>query len=209
MLAFEFQDLLLNFCIDFSKSNSIMWTRSESDILIGGHFPNVASLEKFTLSTPYFQDDLTWCIQKSKYFSMIINLFLGASLVCWFLMIFGVGGLTACVIYLMLPFDFEYKHRNHRDWTYITFQVVLAALIGINQRFNPKYIPLRVFYGFVIIIMVFAWNTFFLLGFQYFTIPAQRWQVSTVKEISENNFELTGSAEVLALISFDERVSLS
>lgn len=121
-------------------------------------------------------------------------------------MIFGVGYGSAIVIYFMVQFDMEYKHRNQRDFHYITWLVAAPALIGMNQRFHPKSITLRIFYGFVLIIMEFAWQTFFLLGFKNFKEPIQREQKSTVTEIVEFEFRLTGTAKVLEMIAYDEQV---
>lgn len=176
-------------------------------MLIGGLLPSLPLLETFSIAKPYYQDDLTWCIQKSKNFPWIINIFAAATPECWIGMIFGVGYVCGTVMYFMVQFDMKYKHRNKRDYHYMTWFVAMPALIGMNQHFQPKSITLRLFYGYVLIIMVFAWQTFFLLGFEYFKEPIQRAQKSTIDEIVDYDFRLAGSAEVLQIISFDERVN--
>lgn len=176
------------------------------DILAGGLFPHRNSPAPFTLSKPYYQDDFTWCVQKSKNWSMFLNLFAAASVECWFLIIFGVGLGSAFVMYIMIQFDLEYSMRNARDWHYMTWLVGFPMLIGFNQRFQPKSNTLRIFYGFLLIIMVFAWQTFFLLGFRYFKEPIQRPQIATTTELANSEFRLAGSIEVKSLISYDQRV---
>lgn len=179
---------------------------SETDILVGGLFPNITPSSGITISPPYFQDDLTWCIQRSKEIPWLIGVFLAADPECWLLMIFGVGYVSAIIIYIMIQFDLEYEHRNKRDFHYITAFVALPALVGSNQRFEPKNIPLRLFYGYVLLVMSFAWQTFFFLGWHHFKYPGRFPQTSTVTKIAGSGYRLAGSMEALSLISFDTRV---
>lgn len=174
--------------------------------MIGGYFPNITSPDDFTITRPYFQDDLTWCIQKSKNVSWFISLFLAAAPECWVLMIFGVGYFSMLVIYIMIQFDLKYNHRNSRDIHYLTLSVVLTALIGTNQRFHPKWFPLRLFYGYLLLVMVFAWQTFFLLGWPHFKNPGHYAQITTVNEIIADGYRLAGSIEVHSMILHDQKV---
>lgn len=155
---------------------------------------------------PYYQDDLTWCVQRAGHFSMIISALFAATPECWLLLIFGIGYTSSFLVYIMIQFDLEYKHRNKRDWHYISILVILPAIIGVNQRFQPKFMPLRMFYGLIILIYVFSWQAIFLLGYRYLKEPIPRTQVSTITEIIYNNYRLSGSSETLSLISFDDRV---
>lgn len=179
---------------------------SETDILIGGLIPNLYAMGILSISRPYYQDDLTWCVQKSKNYPMIINLLSAATPECWFLMIFGVGGISALIMYFMIQFDLNYEMRNNHNLVHMIVLVALPALIGINQRFHPKFMPLRIFYGFLILIMVFAWQSIFLLGWRFFSVPAQRPQTSTVDELIDYDFRLAGSVDAFAFISQENRV---
>lgn len=125
----------------------------------------------------------------------------------WIFTIFGVGHTTGFMFYIMVQFDLKYKQRNHRDWSYMLFLVALPAGIGINQRFQPKYGPLRIFYGFVLIMSIFIWQVLFFTATRYLQVPVRRYQITSTVGIIENNNRLTGSEETLALISHDERVS--
>lgn len=160
----------------------------------------------FSISRPYIQDDITWCVQQSKNYPMIINLFSAATPECWLLMILGVGGVSAIVMYLMIQFDLEYEMRNNHNLMYIIILVALPALIGINQRFHPKFAPLQIFYGLLILIMVFAWQSIFLLGWRFFSVPVQRPQTATVAELIDYRFRLAGSIEAFSFVSNENRV---
>lgn len=138
---------------------------------------------------------------------MLINLFLAATPECWLLLIFGVGYSVGFVLYIMVQFDSNYEKRNQRDWHYTTWLVALPAVIGFSQRFHPKYGPLRIFYGFILIMMIFIWQIALYLGVRFIKVPVQRPQVSTRAEIIDWEYHLAGVPEVLGLISFDNRVN--
>lgn len=159
-----------------------------------------------SFSRPYYQDDLIWCIQRSKYYPWVVNILWAATPECWILLIFGVGYISGFVIYIMIQFDVNYKNRNQRDWHYTTWLVALPAVIAVNQRFRPTYWPLRMFYWLLLITMVVLWQIILFHCVRFIKIPIQRPQVSSMHEINEDEFRLVGSNEVLQLISFDERV---
>ncbi|XP_055309007.1 uncharacterized protein LOC129572917 [Sitodiplosis mosellana] len=176
-----------------------------NDISIGGFFPNPTNSTEYIFSKPYYQDDLTWCIQKSKNFPMVINVFLAATPECWILLIFGIGYVSGLLIYIMIQFDFKYENRNQRDWHYTTWLVALPAVIGLNQRFHPKSMSIRIFYGFILIMMIFLWQIVFYFGIRFVKVPIQRQQVSTTAELIDSEYRLAGSHELIDLIKFDER----
>lgn len=191
----------------FFSSNSVnVLFYSEYNIVIGGIFPNVSFLEDFTLSTAYYQDDFTWCVQRSKFYPVILNFFLIATPECFILIIFGVGYVTGLILYAIIQLDVEYKYRNQRDWHYTTLLIMLPAVIGVNQRYKPKHFAIKILYFVIIVACVVHWQLFFYALIHYFQTPLHRPQISTINEIIENGFRLCGSSEVLSLISFDEKV---
>lgn len=145
----------------FSTDHSIF---SAFDILVGGIYPNVTTFGITSISRPYSQDDLTWCIQKAKYFPLLISFAFIAKPECWILYIFGVGYTVGFLLYLYVQLDFEYKHGNQRDWHYTTWLISLPIVIGINQRFQPKRQSLRFFYLWCLLCMMMAWQQIFFYG---------------------------------------------
>ncbi|XP_031639772.1 uncharacterized protein LOC116351775 [Contarinia nasturtii] len=180
---------------------------NKSDILIGGIFPNLTNLHPTTsiISVPYYRDELIWCTQKAKYFPLFISVSQAISPECWLILIFGIGYVTGLILYIFIQFDLKYEKRNQLDWHYTTWLIALPAVIGVNQRFYPKYLPLRIFYGFILIMSLFHWNIVFHYGVRFIREPIQRHQISTVTEIIDEDFRLAGSAEVSNLIAFDDR----
>lgn len=175
---------------------------------MGGYFPNLTSLNKFAISTFYSQDDFTWCVQRAKFFSFLLNLFLMAQPEVWLLIIFGVGYVLGFVLYIVIQFDLKYEKRNRRDWHYTTLLIMLPAVIGINQRYQPGFFSLKVVYFIISISCVAFFQIFFYEMVRFLKVPVRHSQISTVAEIIAKDFHLSGSTEVVSMIKFDKRVFL-
>lgn len=139
---------------------------------------------------------------------MIFNLFLVGTPECWIILIFGIAYPTGLILYIMIQFDLKYEKRNQRDWHYATWLIALPAVIGINQRFQPKCSPIRIFYGFILIMMIFLWQIVFYFLVRFIKIPYPRPQVSKIVEIIDWEYRLSGPIEVFHLVTMDERVCL-
>lgn len=137
---------------------------------------------------------------------MLVNTFLAATPECWLFVIFGVAYGAGSLLYIMMQFDFEYTHRNDRDWHYIIWLIMLPALLGVNQRYHPHHSLIRLFYGSLLVLMVFAWQPLFWYGYPFFQKPTQMHQISTIDEIVHNEYRLVGTPEVKSLLSHDTRV---
>lgn len=169
-------------------------------------FPNSTFLHRLDFSYPFYQEEFTWCVQKARNISMFVSITCAAKSEIWILLIFGVGYGSGLLLYIMIQFDLKYKHRNNRDWHYTTWLIALPAVIGVNQRYHPKYGPIRLYYGFLLIMMVFAWQIMMWYGFRFIQQPVQFSQLATVNDIRDNEFRLVGSAELLPFLSQDSRV---
>lgn len=169
-------------------------------------FPNVSLLNQFTISTAYYQDDLIWCIQRSAYFSKLFTFFLIATYECWILTIFGVGYCGSLLLYILIQFDLKYKYRNKHDWHYSLFQIIMPAIIGLNLRYQPQRFLLKFLYFIIAFICVPHWHIFFYAMIRFQIVPIHKYQISTINEIIEKEFRLSGSSEVRNLILFDPKV---
>lgn len=183
------------------------WIYSKFDIVVGGLFPNSTFLNAFSISTPYYPDELIWCIKTAKCYPIMFSLFFIARLDSW-LIVFGVGYIIGTLIYVHIQFDVEYEHRNRRDWHYAVVLTALPMVIGVNQRFYPKNFTLRLSAFYFMMAFVLAWSAIFLELIRFIKVPVQHVQVSTVSELIQREFRLAGSAEVDSLIAFDQRVAI-
>lgn len=179
---------------------------SEIDMVVGGMFPNVSLLNHFKMSMAYYQDDLTWCIQRSGYFSKLLTFFLIASYECWIMTIFGVGFFCSFVLYILIQFDLEFKDRNRRDFHYMLYMIMMPAIIGMNQRYQPKRFLLKFLYCGIAFVCVPHWSIFFYAMIRFQKVPIHKYQISTIAEIIETDFRLSGSSEVRNMILFDSKV---
>lgn len=184
---------------------SFFFGYSEFDLLVGCHFPNITPFDQFTISKSYYQDDLTWCVQKSTYFPLFMNVWLGTSIPMWIGMFTGFV-IVVFIFYLLIQFDVEYKQRNQHDINYAIMFILVPIFIGMNARFQPKLSSIRLIYGLLLLVMVSFWQIIFFLDVRFIKIPIQRHQISSIREIVQEDFHLIGSPELRQLISFDERV---
>lgn len=192
--------------VDALKIYSIF--TSKIDIIVGGRFPpGEATSSNFIHSKRYFRDDLTWCVQKAGYYPIFLNIILGTKPLNWFIAL-GTAFFIALLTYVFIQFDVKYKQRNQHDLYFIIFFVVMPAVIGFNSKFSPKLSAIRFFYSFALILMFFLWQNIFYLGIGFIKLPIQRHQVMTIAEVVQNGYRLSGSNDVLRLITFDERVLL-
>lgn len=124
----------------------------------------------------------------------------------WLMIIFGVGYVLGFLLYIVIQFDLKYEQRNQRDWHYTTLLIMLPTVIGFNQRYQPGFFTLKVIYVVISMICVVFIQIFFYEMARFLKVPVRHSQTSTVAEIVEKDFRLTGSTEVLTMIKFDERV---
>lgn len=117
------------------------------DILAGGLLPY--SNADLITSIPYYDNDLTWCVQKSGVLPMIFQFFLVLDKEVWFLLMFGYGVGSVLVLFVMIPFDMKYKRRNQTDIHYLS-SIPLRTFFGWNSRFKPISCSIRLFYGMML-----------------------------------------------------------
>lgn len=64
----------------------------KTELLVGGLFPNSEQSSDFITPRGYFEDDLTWCVQKEpNNILLITNIFFAATPIVWITVIFGIG----------------------------------------------------------------------------------------------------------------------
>lgn len=178
--------------------------------MVGGRFPNIStsSQNNLIMSRAYYQDDLTWCIQRAPFYSYMVNFLFLADPECWILIIFGVGYVGGFLLYIGIQFDMEYKRRNQHDWHYTTILIMLPAVIGVNLRYQPGFFTLKIILFVISMACIVHWQIFLFKLVRFIKIPIRHAQIATIDEIVTMDFRLAGSEDVLSLISFDQRVCM-
>lgn len=171
---------------------------------MGGLPTHLFGLDNLTSSTSYYQDDLTWCIQRAKFLPLYFNYFYITDTIVWLIIVILLLTL-ATVFYLWTQFDLKYKYRNHHDWFSLCF-AVLGAYLGISPRFKPMHTVPRVLYALLLLLSVLVVSLvgFYLLNFMKVPIPYQ--QMKSLDEIIDADYRFMGSLDVLNAIKHNQKV---
>ncbi|KAG4079216.1 hypothetical protein HA402_004591 [Bradysia odoriphaga] len=181
-----------------------------SDICIGGIFPKENALEhNISMSATYASEDLTWCVSKARMIPMYLNHMRFMNLDSWFLIIFGYGYTSGLILYLLMQFDLKYEHRNCRDWHFTTWLVALPACLGMSSNYRPLNGTTRIFFALMLISAFFFFQITFTRSYEFLHKQTPWHQVSSFKEIIENDFHLKGSEEALNMLRQSNKFSNS
>lgn len=176
------------------------------DIIIGGIPQYFYDSKRIKSSIAYYQDDYTWCVQRARLLPLFLNIPNAAPGVAWaslFIVCFANG----LILFIFMQFDRKDAQCHTRDVFYATLLISMPAIIGISQRFHPKYWPLRIYYCSMLFegIFIFAVGLSFALECLKKSIWAH--QVYTIAEIIENNYRLAGTRTIAEIIQQQVLVS--
>lgn len=175
--------------------------------MIGAHGKHLKFHQKyFTLSTPYYQDDFTWCIRRAKLLPLDLNVLQLCSVLVWFIIILHVV-VQSIVLNISLQFDRRYDKRNQRDLIYTLFFISMPTIIGVSQRFHPKSCLLRIYYGLNLLCGVIIIAYIVTYGYAFLKKSILAYQVHTIAEIVRNDFRFAGTEAVLESIRKQNIVS--
>lgn len=156
------------------------------DILIGGIHADYLNSSKFMASSPYLQDDLTWCVSRASEIPRWKNLYYivkDAKTFIWGITMFIMVIITA---YLWTTFE-----EKPLDIFYCTISSV-QILVGFTSTFRPKGWLLRFHYGQFLVIPFWTSQIFsaFLTTFTLRTL--YEYQIDTIEDIARDGFRLAG-----------------
>lgn len=177
------------------------------DIIIGGLYPYPIDYGLFEKSITYHQDELIWCVQRAQIIPKLLNSLQIFSVEVWILNTVCSYFLCTGLLYLLIQFDHEYERKNLLDINYALFLIVVPTHIGQYPRFFPKKRYIRFFFAFILLIpqIFHAMHGAFI--YRYMKVDFFYHQVSTVDEILNNEFRLTGSYEFLNALKSNAIVS--
>lgn len=111
-------------------------------------------------------------------------------------------------MYVLIPYDLDYKERNKRDWHYTTYLVALPAIIGISPNYHPVSGTIRTLYSCVLICAMILFQLALSCIYEFLHLDIPKHQISSFRELDEYNFNLMGSQEAFNLVSGSEKVWL-
>lgn len=172
-----------------SHSNStILITFRNVDLVVGAQSRHRAQSKNLIDSQVYFQDDVTWCVQKAKGRPKWTQILLVAD---WkiFLCIFGAVFPTIWVLYVLSGFE----RRPLDVWT-AAFSIIRS--IGLSSStFYPERNSMRFTYFLLLILCFFVSSVWCSFMFIIITSPFNEHQISNSEEIVNANFRLVAEEE--------------
>lgn len=161
---------------------------SKVDVFIGGLDENILTNEHFIASHPYYEDEVTWCVQEKQPIASWKNIFYLCNdpLILTLLVFITLAG----------PF-FAYFLQQFEDlypkWSYFQLLHTLMGIsMGIITIYKPKSISNRIFFAFghfasiLYVICILSCFKDILIN------PIFKDQIQSVKEIVDGSFELVG-----------------
>lgn len=147
----------------------------------------MAQSERSVDSLAYFQDDVTWCVQKAKSRPKWKQMWVADWKV--FVCIFGAIIPVIWIWYGLTGFE----RRPFDIWTSAIFVVRTVALTP--STFNPSKILHRFFYVYFLLFCFFASLVICSFMFAISTTSFNEHQISTFEEIVNGNFRLAAEGE--------------
>lgn len=150
-------------------------------------FPNFTD---FIASTPYMQDDLTWCVSHAKAIPRWRNIYYIPQDVPTY-----AWGVILYIITISGPFVFSTFEKKPLDIFYCGI-LSLQTVVGLTSTFNPKRSILRI--HFALFLFISFWLTQIVSGFLiiYTRRILYEKQISTLDEIAGNDFRLAGDSYI-------------
>ena len=197
---------ILTFQSKFNKLRSFTYNfcYCSADIAAGGKFTNFHHNERIATSVPYYEDKLIWCIQHAKKYPIFINFFFIIPLEMW-VFIIGVGFIiVSALTYFLLPFDENYEHRIEKyDMLYCFLWIIIPAVTAVSCPYNPKKFTIRLAYWLLLVCPMLFHMMIGAFLYNFMNYQFYLYQISSVNEILDAEFRLTGSIEVLNVIQQD------
>lgn len=165
----------------------LLFQYREYDLIIGGIHSNMLNSTKFVTSSPYMQDDLTWCVKRAKAIPRWKNIYYIPQDVETYVIGFIVYTLSIVSIYLLTAFE-----DKPLDFTLCNVYSI-GCLAGFGYAYTPKKAATR------FIVSIFFMSTFWMTQIYlsylitYLRITLYENQIGTLGEITRKNFHLAGA----------------
>jgi hypothetical protein len=163
----------------------------KTDIMIGGLYENTISRSLLSVTIPYYQDDLTWCVAVAKLAPTWMNVFVIFTLTTW---LAAIVTQHICGTFLYFLAKAEDVYRQNVLWAMMQS---LCLSLGLSNHYNPRKIYTRIFVGSLFVYGIHfnaAYNSFLI---SVLTRPRYQTQVATSAMAVEQLFHFAGAENVL------------
>jgi hypothetical protein len=174
----------------------------KTNIMIGGLYENTISRNLLSVTIPYYQDDLTWCVPKAKLAPTWMNVFVIFSLTTWMAAIL-TQNITGTILYFLAKVENVYKEN--------IFWAMLQSLnlsLGQCAHYSPRKIYTKCF-----LVGLFVYGIHFNAAYNSFLIsvltrPRYQPQVLSVEQAVAGQFHFVGADNVLSRLKANDKESL-
>lgn len=160
-----------------------------SDIIGGGLDGNRLTNEYFVASYPYYYDELTWCVQKTRPIMTWENIFKLCNDPTVYISVSMICIVTIAFFYFMQQFE----NGSKWCWNRITFDGI-RIICGFACELKPKMYSTRLFFGIVLLGCIPFVVTFLVTWLKCITTPFYEKQIASVEEMLHNRFEVVGNS---------------
>lgn len=176
---------------------------SDTDVIIGGLDDHIFASEYFVATFPYYNDELTWCVQKSKPIPLWKNIFKLINDRSYWTILTLACILVISLIYFMQTFD-QVKPK----WDVI--RIIFCGLriyCGFVCEYKPKINSTRILFTSLLLAFILFDVTFVTFWSEYMKTTHFEDQINTVKGIIDNEFEIVGDVFALHHLKHQNEVN--
>ena len=157
-------------------------------MIIGALDDSIVANEQFIASHPYYEDELTWCVQQKQPIASWRNVFYLFGNPYISILIISLAITWPSICYFLQQFD---NPNPKWSWPRI-FTLALGICFGITTNFRPMSISNRIYFaissfaGIIYVICILAFFKDVLIN------PMFKHQIQSIQEIVDGSFELVG-----------------
>lgn len=142
----------------------------------------------FEATFSYYHDELTWCVQKSQPIAVwkrILRMCLDPKVLAIHT--------AMCFCAVLAAYFFQQYENSQPRWDWNTMSLkAFSCFCGVPIRYSPKNVSSRVLFTFFLFGSLIFGVVFNGYMAKSLTTPSFFDQITSIKEIVDNRFELTG-----------------
>lgn len=193
----------LNFSAEFILQNKTLFEilqelmENDVELVVGGidEDPNLA--QYISATSPYFQDELTWCVRKVRFDYDWMSFVYSFQISTWILI--GVVLFTVMTVLFVHEKSFLSGNASLLKIYFMIFGVLFNQNMGSISPVPSVRILIISYFLFALIIS----NTYQGFLFGKLTLPRSPHQISTVYELRDNRMKISGGVGIINHLNKD------
>ncbi|EDV92959.1 uncharacterized protein LOC6564310 [Drosophila grimshawi] len=190
----------LHVSIDFTTKSSNVFhlfqqlIEGKIEMIVGGIDEDPKISQFVSSSTPYHQDELTWCVAKAKRQHSLFNFLASFDAVAWLLLLLTIVVNSLGVVMVQHISGFKLKSvRNYLSICIRMLGILVTQAINVNAQAMPNALRLLLLMAFIL--AFFFSNTYQSVLISTLTTPTTQAQISELEEIYSERMRILISSE--------------